>query len=310
MKNIDRLKEIIKGEIITNEPMSKHTSFRIGGPAEIFVKPLNKEELREVLNWAKTNKLPVFVIGNGTNIIVSDDGVEGVVIKLSEAFDEVKFSGNNALAGAGAGLQGFLEEAMKRNLGGLEFAWGIPGAIGGSIVMNAGSNSHFISTKVEYVDVMDYEGKEYKLLHDNLKFDYRYSILQIEPLILIDSLFTLDIKDSNYISMEKEMNLKARWEKQPVNYPCAGSVFKNPPTTYAGKVLEESGCKGLRIGDAMISEKHANFIVNLGSATARDVLSLIKEAQARVYKHKDLILELEIKLVGKFKEINLIERKK
>jgi UDP-N-acetylmuramate dehydrogenase len=310
MKNVDRLKEIIKGEIITNEPMSKHTSFRIGGPAEIFVKPLNKEELREVLNWAKTNKLPVFVIGNGTNIIVSDDGVEGVVIKLSEAFDEVKFSGNNALAGAGAGLQGFLEEAMKRNLGGLEFAWGIPGAIGGSIVMNAGSNSHFISTKVEYVDVMDYEGKEYKLLHDNLKFDYRYSILQIEPLILIDSLFTLDIKDSNYISMEKEMNLKARWEKQPVNYPCAGSVFKNPPTTYAGKVLEESGCKGLRVGDAMISEKHANFIVNLGSATARDVLSLIKEAQARVYKHKDLILELEIKLVGKFKEINLIERKK
>ncbi len=310
MKNIDRLKEIIKGEIITNEPMSKHTSFRIGGPAEIFVKPLNKEELREVLNWAKTNKLPVFVIGNGTNIIVSDDGVEGVVIKLSEAFDEVKFSGNNALAGAGAGLQGFLEEAMKRNLGGLEFAWGIPGAIGGSIVMNAGSNSHFISTKVEYVDVMDYEGKEYKLLHDNLKFDYRYSILQIEPLILIDSLFTLDIKDSNYISMEKEMNLKARWEKQPVNYPCAGSVFKNPPTTYAGKVLEESGCKGLRVGDAMISEKHANFIVNLGSATARDVLSLIKEAQARVYKHKDLILELEIKLVGKFKEISLIERKK
>ncbi len=199
---------------------------------------------------------------------------------------------------------------MKRNLGGLEFAWGIPGAIGGSIVMNAGSNSHFISTKVEYVDVMDYEGKEYKLLHDNLKFDYRYSILQIEPLILIDSLFTLDIKDSNYISMEKEMNLKARWEKQPVNYPCAGSVFKNPPTTYAGKVLEESGCKGLRVGDAMISEKHANFIVNLGSATARDVLSLIKEAQARVYKHKDLILELEIKLVGKFKEISLIERKK
>ncbi len=310
MKNIDRLKEIIKGEIITNEPMSKHTSFRIGGPAEFFVKPLNKEELREVLNWAKTNMLPVFIIGNGTNILVSDDGIEGVVIKLSKAFDEVKFSGNNALAGAGAGLQNFLEEAMKRNLGGLEFAWGIPGAIGGSIAMNAGSNSHFISTKVEYVDVMDYEGKEYKLLHDSLKFDYRYSILQIEPLILIDSLFTLDIKDSNYISMEKEMNLKARWEKQPVNYPCAGSVFKNPPTTYAGKVLEESGCKGLRVGDAMISEKHANFIVNLGSATAKDVLNLIKEAQARVYKHKDLILELEIKLVGKFKEISLIERKK
>lgn len=310
MKSIDTLKSIFRGDVLLNEPLSKHTSFKIGGPAEIFVRPSCREDLVNVLKWSNQNNLPIFVIGNGTNIIVSDDGVEGVVINLSSGFEKMEFDGNNALVGAGVNLQNFLDEAMKKNLGGLEFAWGIPGAVGGSIVMNAGSNSHFISTKIERVFVMDYKGKEHNLNHDDLKFNYRYSMLQSEPLVLTEAFFVLDYKDGSTIMSERDRNLKARWEKQPINYPCAGSVFKNPPTTYAGKVIEEAGCKGLKIGDAMISEKHANFIVNLGKATAEDVLSLIREVQSRVYKQKDLILDLEIKFVGKFEHLGLMEKSK
>jgi UDP-N-acetylmuramate dehydrogenase len=309
-RETDILKNSISGEVLTNELMSKHTSFHIGGPAEIFVKPVNFYDLRNVIEWTKKNKQNIFVIGNGTNLIVSDDGIEGVVIKMGETFTNADFDGNEAMVKSGTAMQYFLEESLERGLGGMEFAWGIPGAVGGSIVMNAGSNSHFISTKINYVDVMDRAGKIFKLSHDDLKFDYRYSILQEEQLILLDALFTLDKKDITLMRSERDSFIKSRWEKQPIDFPCAGSVFKNPPTTYAGKVLEEVGCKGMQVGDAKISEKHANFIVNLGNAKASDVLSLIRKAQLMVYKQKDLILELEIKLVGNFKGIELLERKK
>lgn len=310
MKSIDSLKSTFRGSVLIGEPLRNHTSFKIGGPAEIFLMPESKRDLIAALKWARQNKLPIFVIGNGTNIIVSDDGIEGVVIGFSKGFNKLEFFGNRAVVEAGVNLQGFLEEATKRNLGGLEFAWGIPGAVGGSIVMNAGSNSHFISTKVEQVTVMSYDGKEYTLSHDELKFNYRYSILQDEPLVLVEAFFVLDFKDSATIMFERDQNLKARWAKQPLNLPCAGSVFKNPPTTYAGKVIEEVGCKGMKIGDAMISEKHANFIVNLGNATASDVIALIREVRKKVYKQKDLILDLEIKLVGNFRESDTLENLK
>ncbi len=309
-KEIDSLKKSLRGEVLQNESMSKHTSFRIGGPAEIFVKPIDVRDLKTAIKWAKRNKLQIFVIGNGTNLIVSDEGVEGIVIKIGEAFSDVEFDNKEAFVQAGTTIQSLLEQAMKLGLGGMEFAWGIPGAVGGSIAMNAGSNSHFISTKINRVNVMDFNGKIYKLNHDDLRFDYRYSILQDEQLILTDALFTFDRKDITFMEHEKEISIKSRWENQPINYPCAGSVFKNPPTTYAGKVLEEVGCKGMQTGGAKISEKHANFIVNLGNATANDVINLIREAQYRVYKQKDLILELEVKLVGQFENVSFLERKK
>ncbi|MGB9694444.1 MAG: UDP-N-acetylmuramate dehydrogenase [Caldisericaceae bacterium] len=309
-REIDVLRSSVKGEVLTNELMSKHTSFRIGGPAEVFVKPSSTDDLKKVLEWAKRNSQNIFVMGNGTNLIVSDDGIEGVVIKMADTFANIQYDGSEAMVESGTSMQYFLEESLRKGLGGMEFAWGIPGAVGGSIVMNAGSNSHFISTKINYVDVMDFNGRKLRLSHDDLKFDYRYSVLQEEPLILLNALFTLDKKDVAMMKVERESFIKSRWEKQPIDFPCAGSVFKNPPTTYAGKVLEEVGCKGMQVGGAKISEKHANFIVNLGNATASDVLSLIKEAQQRVYKQKDLILELEIKLVGNFQTSYLLERNK
>jgi UDP-N-acetylmuramate dehydrogenase len=309
-KSVEILSKSIRGEVLLDELMLKHTSFKIGGPAEIFIRPYDANDLITALKWAKSNKMPIFVMGNGTNIIVSDSGIEGVVIKISDTFSNMVFNKNEVLVQAGVSLQRFLEEGMRRNLGGMEFAWGIPGAIGGSVAMNAGSNSHFLSTRVKYVNVIDYNGKIFKLNHDELKFDYRYSRIQDENLILIDALFELESKELKEIEKEREINMMLRKEKQPINYPCAGSVFKNPPTTYAGRVLDEAGCKGLRIGDAQISELHANFIVNLGNATAHDIVSLIQEAQMRVYKLKDLMLELEIKLIGNFRDIKLMEKKK
>lgn len=308
-KSVEVLKESIKGEVLLNEPLFKHCSFKIGGPAEVLVKPYDIYDLQTALSWAKRNKMPVFVMGNGTNVIFSDSGVADVVIKLSEGFSYLEFSGTEALVQAGFPIQGLLEEAMKRGLGGMEFAWGIPGAVGGSIVMNAGSNSHFVSTRVNYIDVMDLNGKVFQMKHDELKFDYRYSILQDEELILFDALFNFERRPPEEIGRERDLNLRMRRQKQPISYPCAGSVFKNPPTTYAGRVIEETGCKGLKVGDAQISELHANFIVNLGNATAFDVVSLIRKVQNRVYKQKDLILDLEVKLVGNFEGIELLKKK-
>jgi len=310
MKTEEKLKELIKGVVLFNEPLSKYTSFKIGGPAEIFVIPKDIEDVLRVLNFAKRENLPITVIGNGTNILVSDDGVEGVVLKMGDGFHNVEFDGNIALVEAGMSLQTLIELGMERNLGGFEFAFGIPGAFGGAVAMNAGTNSHYISTRLKSAEVVDYTGKSYTFKHDDFRFDYRYSILQEEPLILLKGIVSFEKKSKEEILKEREHHLKGRHEKQPINFPNAGSVFKNPPTTYAGKILEEVGLKGLRYGDALISEKHANFIVNLGNATAQDVINLIKEAQLRVYRERDLVLELEIKLVGKFKNLGLLERRK
>jgi len=308
-KSIDRLKNSVKGAVLINEPMSRHTSFHIGGPAEIFCIPVDSEDIRNIVLWAKRNKLPVTPIGNGTNLLVSDDGIEGVTIKIADKFSGILFDDDYVLAKAGTTVKGVINAAMERGLGGMEFAWGIPGAIGGSVAMNAGTNSHFLSTFVKKAHVIDLNGKEYKLLHDELKFDYRHSILQDEPLILLDVQFELEKEDPVEIKKNIKEASEKRKGRQPIEYPCAGSIFKNPPTTYAGKVLEEAQCKGLRIGDAMISELHANFIINLGHATASDVLKLIRIAQERVYRNKDLILDLEVKLVGKF-NLDLLMKKK
>jgi UDP-N-acetylmuramate dehydrogenase len=307
--SIEQLKNSVKGTVLVNEPMNKHTSFHIGGPAEIFCIPSDIEDIKNIIIWSKRNRLPVTPVGNGTNLLVSDSGIEGVVIKLSDQFGGISFDSQYALVKSGSSVKGLISSAMERGLGGIEFAWGIPGAIGGSIAMNAGTNSHFLSKFVKKAHVIDLSGKEHWLSHDALKFDYRHSILQDEPLILLDVLFMLEEGKPDEIKKHIKEATEKRKGRQPLEYPCAGSVFKNPPTTYAGKVLEEAKCKGLRVGDAMISELHANFIINLGHATASDVIKLIRIAQERVYREKDLILDLEIKLMGKFNPDLLMKKK-
>ncbi len=300
-RSIDKLREVVKGEVIENEPMANHTSFHIGGPAQIFCKPENFEDIKNIIEWAKKNKLPIMAVGNGTNLLVSDNGIDGIVIQIANKIKNVQFDRNTVITQGGISLQELINKSMEKGLGGIEFAAKIPGVIGGSIVMNAGSNSHFISKFIKYVTVIGMDGKIYKLYHDDLKFNYRYSILQNEPLILLDAFLVLENQDPVEIRKKVEIFSKIKKEHQPLDYPCAGSIFKNPPTTYAGKVLEETNCKGLRMGDAMISDMHANFIINLGKATASDVIHLIRKAQQQVHRKKDLVLELEIKLAGNFR---------
>lgn len=300
-RSIDKLREVVKGEVIENEPMANHTSFHIGGPAQIFCKPENFEDIKNIIEWAKGNKLPVIALGNGTNLLVSDNGIGGVVIQIGNKMKNVQFDRNTVLTQGGISLQELINKSMEKGLGGIEFAAKIPGVVGGSVVMNAGSNSHFISKFIKYVTVIGMDGKIYKLYHDDLKFNYRYSVLQNEPLILLDAFLVLENQDPAEIRKKIEIFSKIKKENQPIDYPCAGSIFKNPPTTYAGKVLEETNCKGLRVGDAMISDMHANFIINLGKATASDVIHLIRKAQQQVHRKKDLVLELEIKLAGDFR---------
>ncbi len=300
-RSINKLRELVQGEVIENEVMANHTSFHIGGPAEIFCKPKNLEDIENIIKWARKNRLPIFTIGNGTNLLVSDKGVSGVVIQISSTMKDIQFDKNTVFVQGGLSIQELIDRSMKRGLGGIEFASNIPGTAGGSITMNAGSNSYFLSKYVKYVDVIGLDGKKRRMFHDDLKFNYRYSILQDEPLILLNALFALEKRDQMEIKREIERFKSMKKKRQPIDYPCAGSIFKNPPTTYAGKVLEETGCKGMRIGDAMVSDMHANFIINLGNATAADVMSLIQRAQHQVYRKKDLILELEIKLIGDFR---------
>ena len=300
-KSIDKLRELVQGEVIENEPMANHTSFHIGGPAEVFCRPRSIEDIRNIIEWARRNRLPIFTMGNGTNLLVSDEGIRGVVIQISSTMKEIQFDKNRVFVQGGLSIQELIDKSMKRGLGGIEFASNIPGTVGGSIAMNAGSNSYFLSKYVKYVDVIGLNGKKIRMFHDDLKFNYRYSILQDEPLILLEAVFALEEKDPIKIKEEIEKFKSIRKKRQPIDYPCAGSIFKNPPTTYAGKVLEETGCKGMRIGDAVVSDMHANFIINLGNATASDVMNLIRKVQQQVYRKKDLKLELEIKTIGNFR---------
>ena len=300
-KSIDKLRELVQGEVIENEPMANHTSFHIGGPAEVFCRPRSIGDIRNIIEWARRNRLPIFTMGNGTNLLVSDEGIRGVVIQISSTMKEIQFDKNRVFVQGGLSIQELIDKSMKRGLGGIEFASNIPGTVGGSIAMNAGSNSYFLSKYVKYVDVIALNGKKIRMFHDDLKFDYRYSILQDEPLILLEAVFALEEKDPIKIKEEIEKFKSIRKKRQPIDYPCAGSIFKNPPTTYAGKVLEETGCKGMRIGDAVVSDMHANFIINLGNATASDVMNLIRKVQQQVYRKKDLKLELEIKTIGNFR---------
>lgn len=300
-KSIDKLRELVQGEVIENEPMANHTSFHIGGPAEVFCKPKSLEDIKNIIKWARRSRLPIFTIGNGTNLLVSDKGINGLVIQISSTMKDIQFDKNIVFVQGGLSIQELIDKSMKRGLGGIEFASNIPGTVGGSIAMNAGSNSYFLSKYVKYVDVIGLNGKKIRMFHDDLKFNYRYSILQDEPLILLDALFALEERDPIEIKEEIEKFKSMRKKRQPIDYPCAGSIFKNPPTTYAGKVLEETGCKGMRMGDAVVSDMHANFIVNLGNATASDVMSLIRRVQQQVYRKKDLKLELEIKTIGDFR---------
>ncbi|MBA7491970.1 UDP-N-acetylenolpyruvoylglucosamine reductase [subsurface metagenome] len=285
--------------MLFDEPMRKHTSFRIGGPAEALIIPNNEEDLRQLLGLASQNSIPVTIIGAGTNLLVSDHGIAGIVIKMTDCFSNIDISEQQVIAGAGCSLPTLSRLTADGGLTGLEFAVGIPGALGGAVVINAGAHGAAIGNFVTAVKVINFRGEPAELTKDNLNFGYRKSELQNKDMILLS--VTLELEKGNAGEIKEKMReyLQQRRAKQPLNLPSAGSIFKNPEGDYAGRLIEACGCKGMSIGDAQVSELHANFIVNKGNATAQDVLRLMNNVRKIVFKKYGIKLEPEINIIGK-----------
>ena len=286
--------------IRTNEPMSKHTTFRIGGPARYFVMPMNVEELSQVIASCRAYGTPFFVLGHGSNILVGDKGIEGVVIQLYKNFDKYSIKGNIVKAQAGAMLNKLGQDIKDAGLTGFEFASGIPGTLGGAVMMNAGAYGGEMKDIVKSVSLMDYDGNLVEKTGKEMDFSYRHSIIEDENYIVLGATLELEKGDIQTIS-DKMMELAvARKTKQPLEFPSAGSTFKRPEGYFAGKLIMDAGLAGYSVGDACVSEKHCGFVINKGNASAEDVLNLIEDVKNSVYEKFGVELSPEVRLVGDF----------
>ncbi len=301
MSLISETKKIIDNVKI-NELMSKHTSFCIGGPAEIFAEVDNIKQLQEIIKYAHSKNIFLFVLGKGTNLLIKDEGIKGIVLKLNGTFNKIEFIDEEVNTGAASDLPVLASKSFAQGLSGLEFAIGIPGSVGGSIITNAGAYNACIGEIIDELTIIDPSGKMHILKRADIKFEYRNMYLPMNGIIVS---VKLKLQKGNKSDIIKKVQLyKEKREKtQGIKFPNAGCIFKNPVSVCthrgitAGKLIEEIGMKGFRIGNAQISVKHANYIVNLGSATAKDVLSLIEEVRTRIRGKFNIPLELEIKVV-------------
>jgi len=294
------LAQFTRGKLTFQEPMKNHTSLHVGGCADAVVMPKDEADLRNLLRFVRDNCLPLTVIGNGTKLLVGDKGIEGITLMISQCLDEYVISGTEITAGAGRSLAQLSEKVAEHGLSGLEFAVGIPGTVGGAVVMNAGAHGYAMSDIVSEVKAMDLEGETHRLCSTDLEFGYRRSRLQDGEAIVLAA--KINLKKDKHERIRAKMCSFKRWRKenQPLDFPNAGSIFKNPEGEIAGKLIETAGLKGATIGGAKISERRANFIVNLGSAKAIDVLNLIEKTRTEVKKKHKIDLEPEIRIVGKF----------
>ena len=294
------LYEIVgEGKILENEPLSKHTTFRIGGPARYFLTPDREEALKEVILMCKDNNIDFYVIGNGSNLLVSDKGYDGVVIKIGENLREIRCEEDKIYATAGATLAGIAQTALKNSLTGFEFAAGIPGTLGGALVMNAGAYGGEMKQVVESAKLLDSEGNFVVLSNEELELGYRRSVISKKGYIVLSAVIKLDYtEDKAAISARMSELATQRREKQPLEYPSAGSTFKRPEGYFAGKLIMDAGLRGYTIGGAAVSEKHCGFVINKGGATADDVIRLIEHVRATVLDKFGVELEPEVKLLG------------
>ncbi|NTV88972.1 MAG: UDP-N-acetylmuramate dehydrogenase [Clostridiales bacterium] len=281
-----------------NEPMSAHTSFKIGGPADLLVIPENSGIVAEVVRYCRKSGIPVFVMGNGTNLVVRDKGIRGVVIKLLDNLRSCSVEGTRIKADAGILLSKVSKIALEYGLEGLEFAEGIPGTLGGAVVMNAGAYTGDMSGVVEEIEYLDRLGNIRTLGKDELGFGKRTSFALRDGGIVLGAVLKLEAGDRSVIKDRMDNFCEQRREKQPLEYPSAGSVFKRPEGAYAGKLIQDCGLKGCRRGDAEVSEKHSGFIINRGKADAADVEELIRHIQETVGNKFGIELQTEIRIVG------------
>ena len=286
--------------VLLEEPMKRHTTFRIGGPAEVFVMPENLEEVGRILEICKEENLPYFILGNGSNLLVSDKGYRGVVIQLDRNFGEVRVEGTEIFASAGALLSTIAVAARRASLTGFEFAGGIPGTLGGAVVMNAGAYGGEMKDVLKKVTVMDQTGKVFEIPAKELEMGYRTSVIKTAGYIVLDAVISLKEGDIEEIKALTRKLSEQRTSKQPLEYPSAGSTFKRPEGYFAGKLIMDSGLRGYRVGGAQVSEKHCGFVINAGDATAEDVRSLMQHVTETVYEKFGVTLEPEVKFLGEF----------
>ena len=282
----------------TDERMANHTSFKIGGPADVFVTPFDSESLIGVLRVCKENGIPVFVMGNGTNLIVRDKGIRGVVVKLRENLSGCKLAGEEILAQPGILISRLSRIAWENGLTGLEFAEGIPGTLGGAVTMNAGAYDGEMSMIVESTEYLNTDLEVRTLTNQQHRFGKRSSIIQSSGGVVLKSHIRLKTGDRDQIKAKMEEFSALRREKQPLDLPSAGSVFKRPEGFFAGKLVQDCGLRGFHIGGAEVSCLHCGFIVNNGTATAEDVTSLIKHIQNTVFEKFGVELQTEVKVIG------------
>ena len=285
-------------ELLLEEPMAKHTSFRIGGPADVLAQPADEAELAALLKRAAEHAVPVTLVGNGSNLLVRDKGIRGLVIKLSNIFSSITVEGNELTFGSGISLAMASKKAASLSLSGLEFAVGIPGTIGGAVYMNAGAYDGEMAKVVTSVRVMDREGKISELKASELAFAYRHTALQNSGLIVTSVTCVLQPDEADAIAAKMADFSQRRISKQPLELPSAGSMFKRPPGYFAGTLIDQTGLKGYTVGGAQVSTKHAGFVVNVGGATAQDVLQLISDVQSKVFAAHGVRLEPEVLVLG------------
>ncbi len=295
MVSLEEIKRFFKGEIKLSQPLASFTTFRIGGPADYYLEPFDKDDVVSLIKYLQVNAFPFMIIGNASNLLISDEGYHGAVINLECALEDVRREGDFVVTEAGVHLAKFVDFCVQRGLGGVEMLAGIPGTIGGAVIMNAGAYGGEIADYLVAVEVLR-EGDVVWIKKEEGGFTYRRSGFS-RDVVLSARFQLLQTDKAELMRVRRELLIK-RNLAQPVNYPNAGSIFKNPSGTYAAKLIEAAGLKGLRRGGAQISERHGNFIVNTGNAKATDVLELIHEAQQAVFKKFNIKLELEVKLIG------------
>ncbi len=293
------IKMIDKERVLKNEMLKNHTNFKIGGPAKLLINIESIDEIKYIIEICKKNNIDYYILGNGTNLLVPDEGLDAVIIKISNEFNNYEIKDNQVYANAGMLLSTLAKKVLKESLSGFEFASGIPGTIGGAIYMNAGAYGGEMKDIVKYAEVLDNDGNIIKISNEDLELGYRTSIISKNNYIVLNVCF--ELKHGNKDDIINEMNEldEKRISKQPLDLPSAGSTFKRPVGYYAGKLIDDSGLRGFRYKDAQISEKHCGFVVNRGEATCEDVLDLIDMVRKIVYDKFEVKLEREVRILGR-----------
>lgn len=300
-KIIERFSNLLGNEKVRiNEPMNRHTTFRIGGPADYFLLPSSSEEVKGILEICKEESLQYFILGNGSNLLVSDEGYRGVIIQLYRNYGGLTVEGTEIRAGAGVLLSQIAATARNESLTGFEFAGGIPGTLGGAVVMNAGAYGGELKDVLKEAVVMDREGNIFTVPVEKLAMGYRTSLVKTAGYLVLEVVISLKKGSQEEIRDIMKDLADRRISKQPLEYPSAGSTFKRPEGYFAGKLIMDAGLRGYQVGGAQVSEKHCGFVINKGNATAADVCRLMADVQAKVQEQFGVTLEPEVKFLGDF----------